>query len=918
MSEIQEPLPSTSHGKQTQPRYVGAALLVVVLGLCTSATVHARPQYDLDVRVDVKRRTLSGRARITFKNDSDSALSQILFWNYPQRFAVRPSALNDYNRYWIYPYRFNPASLSVDAVRVFGQPASMTTQDHPQAGRRTLLQVTLPKALPPGASVELEFEYRVSLPNRYGTFGCFRHACILGGGFYPMLPLLGAAGFLLDAPPARADFKLALTVQAPSDVIVQGVRIALAAEQTHRAEVTSARALTLAVRRPAFRTELLHHRGVRVLYHVAGPLPVHTPKNFVVPYWPADRTSRVLDTVKGALDVLADLGLPLPTDKDIHLFEGALRTEVALSLPGAILVSDRIFDLFPLRSLVSAQEDALAHAFFYDYAERMQNGKERPQDEGFAPDVAASFLTDRYARRDMKDSVGKDVSKVGFLPEADKILYAPQLPFATTYFYTLTDPDPLRDGLAQFSNDWPRGLTIYAKLHDLLGEKALEQIVRRQIGGMPLRVAAEAVYGGSLAWFFAQWIGAYPKVDYRIRDLQRRRKGDLYQVELVVEKRGLKSIVEPVEVQVRTAKAETQSQIWDGQGQEHRYVFLSPHPIRQILLDPRGRLVEDLPSSREDLKFGERLPPRWKALLGNIEAAFGAGNTNLGVEMNLSRVRDLRHSLRLGVLHNPLNTFAVSGQYTFWFGPKITPARLAWGLSAGLQAARVPSLGQIGADSVPGEAFTFNLNLAWDDRLYIWEPTRARTLNLGLSYTITILDNAAVFHRGNATASWKSILPLADGHSLALLLGGGVTFGNVATAQQLVSSGGPAALRGFAQSDLLGRANLLGRAEYRHVYTHALNVNIMSTFYLRGISGALFAEAGLTSACQSYAVDRNSGAADVGYTLNFIGEWFGLSPNQFGIGVAVPLLRPQRDCFGMMTPSGGSPVVLVLNFGTPW
>lgn len=921
MQELNESmmLPA-SRGRQTRARR--SAALLILSCLLTGLAAEARPSYDLTVRVDAEQRSVSGRARITFANDSAAALSQVLLWRYPDRFAARPAELNDYNLYWIYPYRFNPASLTVDAVRIAGQPAAVTFQDHPRAGRGTLIQVALPQPLSPGATVEIEVEYRIHLPDRYGAFGCFRHACILGGGFYPMLPFLGADGFDLSAPPARADFTLALTTPRRSDVIVQGELTTLAANDTRRAEVRNARALTIAVRRPSFRTESLTHRGVRVLYHLYGPHPVRTPKGFVVSYWPPDRPGHVLATAKAALDLLAALKLPLPEGQTIHMFEGALRTEVAQSLPGSLLISDRIFDLFPLGSLQGAHEDALARAFFNDYAERMLDGKERPQDEGWAPDVAASFLAERYARREQQGSVGKDVSKVGFLPEADKILYAPQLPFSTAYFYTLSDPDPLRDNLTQFSNDWPRGLTVYVKLLDLLGEKSVQQIVRRQLAGEPVRDAAESVYGSSLAWFFKQWIGAYPKVDYRIRDLRRSHQAGRYQVELVVEKRSEQPLIEPVKVQVRDSKGQVQEQIWNGHGSEHSYLFSSSHPIRLILLDPQGRLVEDLPGSREDLKFGERLPPRWKALLGDIVAAFGAGNVNLGVQMNLWRVRDVKNTLRVGVLHDQLNTFAVLGQYTRWFGPKVTPARLAWSMSAGLQVARVPALGQsdTGSDagSVPGQAFTFSLNLGLDDRLYVWEPRRARTLNVGLSYTLTVLDNAAVFSRGNATASWESIVPLTDGHGLALLAAGGVAFGNIATAQQLVTTGGPAALRGFAQSDLLGLTNLFGRVEYRHVFIRSLNVNVMSTYYLRGFSGSLFAEAGVTSGCQSYAFDKNSPAADVGYTLNIIGEWFGLSPNQFGVGVAVPLVRPQRDCFGMAATAGSSPVVLVLNFGPPW
>ena len=103
----------TTGAAQSMNRQVagGAALVLALLCTLSSSTAHAGVSYELTVRVDVDRRSLSGQARITFTNDSASALPQVLLWCYPDRFAVRPAALNDYNRYWIYPYRFNPASL---------------------------------------------------------------------------------------------------------------------------------------------------------------------------------------------------------------------------------------------------------------------------------------------------------------------------------------------------------------------------------------------------------------------------------------------------------------------------------------------------------------------------------------------------------------------------------------------------------------------------------------------------------------------------------------------------------------------------------------------------------------------------------------------------------------------------------------
>src|SRR5262249_27598406 len=157
------------------------------------------------------------------------------------------------------------------------------------------------------------------------------------------------------------------------------------------------------------------------------------------------------------------------------------------------------------------------------------------------------------------------------------------------------------------------------------------------------------------------------------------------------------------------------------------------------------------------------------------------------------------------------------------------------------------------------------------------------------------------------------------GHRLALLLGGGLAFGELTAAPQMLSAGGPYGLRGFGLADLLGPANVLGRLEYRHVFTHSLNVDLLSAYYLRGIDGALFAAAGAVAACASDGIDGGSPAVDVGYGVGFIGEWFGFAQNVIRLSVAVPLVAPERDCFGWRTPEPGrSPVVFLVSFGPPW
>ena len=74
----------------------------------------------------------------------------------------------------------------------------------------------------------------------------------------------------------------------------------------------------------------------------------------------------------------------------------------------------------------------------------------------------------------------------------------------------------------------------------------------------------------------------------------------------------------------------------------------------------------------------------------------------------------------------------------------------------------------------------------------------------------------------------------------------------------MLSAGGGGGLRGYDVESLLGRWRAIGRVEWRHLFTHELNFNVLHSIYLRGLAGALFVEAGVVSPCESYAPDSKS------------------------------------------------------------
>lgn len=905
-------------------------LPAAVAVLCATAAVHAEapapaPSYDLSVRVDFEARHVDGHARIVVPNDTGAPLSELWLWRFPERFATRSTALNDYNFYWVYPYRFNPGHMRTGAVVVDGRAAAVEVRDHPRAGKGTLLHVALDPPLAPGASATVDLDFSVQVPTRYGPFGCVHGQCTLSG-FYPMVAPPGAG---LDAMPGRGRYRFSIAVHDVADVVVNGELRALERGRRLDFDVGVAEGLTLMVGRPRLRQYERTEHGVRIVYLSPTGRGLRSPPEHVLPYQPANRVDRVLDVACDAVDLLSEMGAPLPPGEEVRIVGGALRIQLAQALPGVVFASDQLFDIFPLQRFLKFHEFELARAVYESWIARRTLAVERDDDRGWAPGAGASYLVDLYTLRSYRKAefAREILAWASFIPAIDRVMYAPQVPFASSYFYTLEDPDPLRDNLQQFDNDRPTGKTVYTKLRDLLGTKAVDTITRAQLAGAALRPTAESVRGESLDWFWKQWLGPYPKVDYRFADVRSERLGKhAYRHIARVIKVGAHPPVEPVEVRATDHQGHIVTQTWDGVGREHTYVFDMPAGLSVVEIDPRGRLVEDLPGSNDDLKFDDRRPPRWKFIYNNFGGLlrfFPTLGLDLSLDFSLSRILDLKHGLRFVVYRSESTQIGVTSSYSYGFGRKITAARLSSGIGFSLGVARIdPSFGQaVGAGANPGTLLTASASWGYDDRLFVWEPQKALSLGAGVAVDETVLDNGAVLSQGVASAGWESIVPLGDGQGLALSFGGAVTFGDLRIARQMLSAGGAGGVRGYDVATLLGRWRALGRVEWRHVFTHELNFNLLHSLYLRGIGGGLFVEAGVISPCESYVPDAKSAAVDVGYTVRLFADWFGVSQTTINIDFAVPLVNREldRSCFGMpVDVASRVPFGFYFSFGPPW
>jgi hypothetical protein len=852
--------------------------------LLASGTALAQtPSVALAVKVDPDGRTVSGTEEVTLAPGPDG---QALFYLYANRFAVRPAGLTDVNFYWHYPTRFSTGAMHVSAVTQDGKALDATTEDLDQGGAETLLRVR-GIAAAAGAQVTLELTFDVDVPQRFGDFGCTGGVCVLMGGFYPMLVARDAKGsWDVHGLPGRASYRLSLDGPAGAQVVALGqvgaldekghIDLATDADQAYAAVVLSTAGL--------YRSERTAAGGVNIIYlSTTGSPPPDPPaaQPPPLPSIPEDYAGMALAALSRAVDVMvAAGGRPDPT-RPLIVCEVPLRDQIAEAHPGVVLASDRIFRIFPVAAFRRFHELALVRAAFALEAELEASPFEARDDLSWAPDAGGAYLTDVYTLTAFGKAVfaGDILKYVSFVPQIDQILYASTIEFTPAYFQSIYEADPFRDDLARWNNQLPRGKLVYEKLRDLLGTAGVVRLFHDWLGGQPIRDAAEAAYGKPLAWFFAQWLGPVPRVNYRLVSWSSDPSPTGgYDNTITVDKQGDSSLIEPVVVELEDADGGSTRLTWDGHGASHDLATHTAAEVKVVTLDPDGRLVEDDLGENVDPRFDNRSPPRLKLLYNSLGADYDAGHRKLevSVDFNLWRVYDLHNSIRLAPYKTFTAEFGLLVEYDRFFGRKADPHRLAGVFSSGLSAARLDPTYTPGAPS--GTALSLVERVGWDDRDYLFEPWRDNAASVGGALSATHFD-----HGGTAATWWlggsaSAVRTPIDGTTLGALVGTDVVGGDVQSNAQRLAVGGPSGLRGYGSNALLGRAAARGSVELRQTIVHDLNVNLLHFSYLRGIGAALFADGATVSACDGYRLfGGGSFYADAGGSARFFFDNAGAS-----------------------------------------
>ena len=787
--------------------------------------------------------------------------------------------------------------------------------------------------------------YAVEVPNRYWPFGCAQRRCSLSGAIAPLPSTPARGGRWLPAR-GRLVTPVAWTVERAVLATPGDVRPG----STGRIRKRTPDELVVVGgdgRRMAYpsvfwgptwhRTTTLHH-GVEVeVLHPKRRTPDQVPHERLVPLR-RDVPGQVTAIASEIVELLHRVGLSSPVDSRVTVVQGPLRSTVAEGHPGLVVLSDQALELLPVERFQKFHQEAIARALLDLMVQRSLGERyDRSTDLWVGTMMSFALLQPWREAREHRDEFAADILRnLTFVPAVDRFLYTQQASFSHTYFRGVEDEWPLRNHPLWFSHELPTGRRLHEKLADTLSAEQLERYYRALVerpDADPIRLASE-VYEHDLGWFFDQWLGPYPEVDYAIERVQSERIATGWRHEIVVAKHSTRPVIEPVQLLVTEKGGEQHHLVWNGElGRDnerlddepldgtHTFSVRTHREIASVRLDPRTRLLEQPqpPHDNVDPRFDNRYPALFRFLYTGIGVSIAASefvnsattaarfNALTGfVAFEGSLRRDLRRTGSLSIARDRETNLAVGAGANFWFGRKVNRQRRRsrvrlFGTTAWLNDRSLDPRGGIRVSE--------RLAFIDDTRAFYWWPERGRSLGVGLTARQTIrIDEGPKDHRFDMVldAGWVHLWRLAHGHVIATSLGAEmvVPLRRDPEFRNLMRVGGIGRLSGYAADEVFGLATASAQLEYRHVMLGNLRQNVAHLAWLRSLGGVAFTGVSTISGCESYRgwFGRESWYGHAGYAVMAYLSILGINPQLVKVDVSFPMVRRTTQCRGETLP----------------
>jgi len=865
---------------------------------------------------------IEGEVRLRVINDTGAELASIPLWLYPNRFADPEALVDDRTAAWMYPGGESEGGMAIAEPEWMGRrlsDAAITYLEapkevRPRGARRVLARVSLPRPLLPGEQGELRLAFRTEIPKRRGRFGRYGGTVSLGGDFFPR-PLPDLSGADTRKPPERASFTVRLSIPAGTGAVIHD-RVFPIEESRRTLEVD-------------VETDLLSSVVMERMEIARAALPFgealyvsarQRPRPFTYPdtrrgddrgvpsnlpdLEDIDFASRAFSVLETSASLLAEESRGARLPERIVLVEIPAFDRLVSWGPGNTLVSDRLWGLVPFERALAFHDIALAEALGASLAARATEG-EPPERRFLAAELVGARVRELYVAKAKGEAETLEdvVGFASFIPYVDNLLYAPEVPFREAYSLSPEEEDAQRDAPWLFSNDLPRGRRILAKLEDLLGPAAAAAVAAKYArSSEPLDALLAARLGDRAPRFFADWFGAYPKMNYRIagtRDAPL--PGGGFRHEATVARDGA-DIAEPVAVRFEDEDGADGNARWDGAGREGSVAWESKAPLRSVRLDPGARLVEsaeltdDHPLADDVAPLPLRPPLLTRFLLWGDSETF---EPNVQVGLALRRLYDVTNAVSIAGSYAPRGYGGTVAYYRY-FGKKRSLNSRTWYAGPSLGLYRVEKTETAGADIPDDARFAATMGsvgavLGRDNRVNFTDPRRGMSLLAYGGYGFGRADDGDFVQEGDLNLRAFGLLSPRIGHTFALY-GGAMTVVGRPPAADLATISSRLMLRGFEIDETYGRLGLYAVGEYRHTLFDLRGGRMPLSSTFERLQGVLFAGAG-TMSRPSGLDGMFSGErifAEVGYGLRLHMLAFGVSQYLLAVDLAVPLWPRDR------------------------
>lgn len=899
----------------TSNRTPVAALVIAIFmfGSGVQAAVNVTVQADIrsleklhgTVRYEVSPQVHSQiRSKTSLKTDF------IRFLLYPNQFQHNPDLLPEYLQNWIYPNGTNIGQMRVLQIRVNDSKISTKQLEYVnwsfeyRDAESMIVQLPIPRSIPATASFFVEVDFTVTIPERRGRFGFHNDVLTLAGGWFPRLLANQSDENNLPLP---LNLQLELTVPKSFHAFVvddvfpkQSIphSVAIRALNIDEAPLVLMKRMDI-VRHPT--------KWGPISFISSHYLPTPKPRKTVTisKRSMSRTTSRRQYLTERTFSIAKKMASLLGTDKwpegELFVIEVPTWDRLAQTSNNTLLLSQKTLALVPHPKAQLFHEADIAKNIAIILA-RQRTAKETTLGPLWA-EVIGYYQKQQYLKSvaNQSEELHQLLRFASFIPYVDNLIYAPQIPFEHVYTASIEEKDYFRAELWRTLNSLPRGKRILAKLEDRIGIERTKKLMEQYLGSNQSFFIIVEGFLESHAQFFSQWLGSYPRISYDLGKIKSDAKGDHYQHQVQVHRRGA-PIVEPVTVQLTDRNGTSTRLVWNGEGNTGIVKWQSAAQLDSVLIDPERRLVETLAGQGHPL--GDNVTPKpMRPPLLNQFLVWGDSVTLepfVLANFGFKKKYDITNSFSLQAYYTPRLVGGAVG-YLRHFGFNRTLNARSWYTGPTLSVYRykdaaeteplIPSQNRYTATMA-----TISVLAGMDNRKYGFDPQSGKSFQINVGYS------AGYDHRQNGVQNAKGgirafrNIRLSLGHLLAMYGGVSAVVGTP-PASNLVSLSHRQVLRGFDLGETYGKLGLYGVMEYRHTLFGDTPITFPFGTHLNRIQGVLFTGIGSATLPGDYSHLFNNKRvfAEIGYGLRFHLLTLGVVPYLLAIDFAVPIFPRHRS-----------------------